>query len=90
MTKKFKIGDLVWIPAFTDLMIMQESFDNNDFVSRGSVKTTHREEPCYGLVLETNSNLTRILLEKEKFYVRTKEIYGAEDDNFIRRASGEY
>ena len=84
--KKFRIGDLVWIPAFTDLMIMKESFDNNDFISRGTFKTTHREEPYYGLVLETNSNVTRILLEKEKFYVRTKEIYGAEDDNFIRRS----
>lgn len=87
---KFKIGDLVWIPAFTDLLLLGEPFDDNGFISRRSMRTHHKEEPCYGLVMETQTDMIKVLVEKEKYYVRTKEIYGAEDDNFIRRTSGEY
>jgi hypothetical protein len=78
--KKFKIGDLVWIPAFTDLLILGEPYDNNGIISRRSIKTTHREEPCYGLVTETETDTVKVLIEKENYFVRTKQIYGAEDD----------
>ena len=86
MINKFMVGDLVWIPAFTDLLLLGEPFDDNGFISRRSMRAYHKEEPCCGLVVETQTDMVKVLVEKENYFVRTKEIYGAEDDYLTRRS----
>lgn len=67
---KFDIGDLVWIPANTELYIHPTIW--------AAAKTL--AEPTYGLVVEMNNNNSRVLIGDKLYYVGNKNVYGEKYD----------
>lgn len=70
-----KIGELVWIPAHTPLMYYKPA-EESEFAWRA----VNKNEPTYGLIVDSKENLYRVLVGKEEFYVQKKLVYGAEND----------
>ena len=69
------IGELVWIPAHTPLMYYKPE-EESEFAWRA----VNKNEPTYGLIVDSKENLYRVLVEKEEFYVQKKLVYGVEND----------
>jgi hypothetical protein len=69
--KRYKIGDLVWIPAYTALVHSREE---------QNPKETYMREPKYGLVVSQDKTMLRVLVEQSEYYVEKKQVYGAEND----------
>lgn len=67
---KFDIGDLVWIPANTDLYSHPTIW----------VAAKTLKEPTYGLVVEMSSIKSRILIGDQLYYVGNKNVYGEKYD----------
>lgn len=67
---KFDIGDLVWIPAYTDLYSHPTIW----------IAAKTLKEPTYGLVIEINSVNSRVLVGDKLYYIGNKNLYGEKYD----------
>lgn len=69
--KNKTIGDLVWIPANTALM-----FYNPEIQAEWSWRCVEKKEPVCGLIISDQNGTLKVLVGKEEFFVRKKEVYG--------------
>lgn len=70
--ERFKMGDLVWIPANTPLMYYKAELE-----PEWAFRSTEKKEPVYGLIMSDEEITFKVLVGEEEFYVRKKEVYGA-------------
>ena len=70
-----KVGDLVWIPAGSELIF-------SSTVNDGSPpwRATYKKVPVYGLIIETKPAMARVLVGEEQFHVHYRDIYGEKND----------
>lgn len=67
---KFDIGDLVWIPANTNLYSHP-----NAWMGVSTLK-----EPMYGIVIEIDPTVSRVLITDKIYYISNTNLYGEKND----------
>jgi hypothetical protein len=72
---EYNIGDLVWIPAYTDLMYnFSHDFKGHPW------KSIVKKEPVYGLIIEKAKAVSKVLVGSEIYYVKNEEVFGENND----------